>query len=233
VADSSKDLPPGAGTPLVAGPPRSLIVHAPGSATAYLYSRKNLAAAGIAVVVGMVLLLTGIAGLLWPVGALGAYVVAALVVPAPRAHRRLASPQSEDVRAALLAQTRAVAGKLPTEIYGKVMRIQAVILEMLPRVEHLSGASQDLYVVQRTALEYLPAALDAYLSLPRAYATVHRLEGGKTPSQVLVEQLDLLELKLAEISDAISGSDSDRLLANGRFLREKFGTSELDTPRLS
>ncbi|GAC1328200.1 MAG: hypothetical protein NVSMB17_03330 [Candidatus Dormibacteria bacterium] len=233
MADTGNNLPPGAGAPLVAGPPRSLIVHQPGTAAAYLYSRKNLAAASIAVVVGVVLLLTGIVGLLWPVAALGAYVIAAIAVPAPRAHHSLASPQAEDVRAALAAQARALTGRVSTEVYGKVAAVQATILELLPRVEHLSAASQDLYVVQRTALEYLPAALDAYLSLPRAYATVHRVEGGKTPSQVLLEQLDLLQVKLAEISDDIASSDSDRLLANGRFLREKFGGSELDTPRLT
>ncbi|HEV1997403.1 MAG TPA: hypothetical protein VGR61_04635, partial [Candidatus Dormibacteraeota bacterium] len=85
-------------------------------------------------------------------------------------------------------------------------------------------------IVRQTALEYLPAALESYLNLPRQYATLHRVEDGKTPSQVLVDQLDLLEVKLSEISDDIAGNDADRLLANGRFLREKFGRSELDPP---
>ena len=110
--------------------------------------------------------------------------------------------------------------------------IQASILKLLPRVEHHPAGSEDFFIVQRTALEYLPSALDAYLHLPRAYATLHRVEGGKTPSQVLLDQLDLLEAKLDDISDDIAANDSDRLLANGRFLREKFGRSELEPPRV-
>jgi len=39
------------------------------------------------------------------------------------------------------------------------------------------------------------------------------------------EQLQLLHEKLDEITDAIHGRDSDRLVANRRFLEERFGKS--------
>ena len=54
---------------------------------------------------------------------------------------------------------------------------------------------------------WLPATLEAYLNLPRAYASVHQVEGSKTPSQVLLDQLSLLEAKMNEISDDISRND--------------------------
>ena len=49
------------------------------------------------------------------------------------------------------------------------------------------------------------------------------LQGGKTPQQLLREQVQLLDEKLDEIADAVHQHDTDRLLANGRFLEERFG----------
>lgn len=231
MASSREKLAPGAGAPLVPGSPRGLIAHDPGRLNGYLYSRKNLVSGGLAVVVGLVLLLSGIAGALWPLAVIGVYLAAALLVPAKRLHDLHSGWQPDDVRSALAAQVHALAGRVPNEVYGRVASIQDSILKLLPRVEQLPAGSEDLYIVQRTALEYLPGALEAYLNLPRAYATLHRVEGGETPSQVLLDQLDLLETKLGEISDDVAANDSDRLLANGRFLREKFGRSELESPR--
>jgi hypothetical protein len=46
---------------------------------------------------------------------------------------------------------------------------------------------------------------------------------GKTPLILLVEQLDLLMEKMDEIAEAVNRADSDKLIAHGRFLDEKFG----------
>lgn len=229
MADGDGPLPPGAGSPLVGGSSQSLIVRAPGGRTGYLYSQKNVVATGLAVLVGLVLAVSGVVGLFWPLAMVGVYVAGAVLVPQRRGPA-LTPGVAQDVRHALAAQLRALAGKVPNDIYGRVTEIQASILALLPRVENLSAGSEDRFIVERTALEYLPAALESYLNLPREFATAHRVEGGKTPSEVLVDQLDLLETKLGEISEDIAGNDSDRLLANGRFLREKFSASELDPP---
>jgi hypothetical protein len=119
---------------------------------------------------------------------------------------------------------------VPADVLGKVSSIQDTILNLLPRVENLPPGSEDLFILERTALEYLPTALEAYLNLPRAYATLRPVSGGKTASQVLLDQLSLLDSKMNEISDDIAKNDSDKLLANGRFLAEKFGRSELQVP---
>src|SRR6202035_4753775 len=99
---------------------------------------------------------------------------------------------------------RTVSGKVPDEVIAKVSNIQDSILTLLPRVESLPAGSEDLFIVQRTALEYLPATLEAYLNLPKAYATLRPVENGKTASQVLLDQLTLLEGKMNEISDDIA-----------------------------
>jgi hypothetical protein len=88
-------------------------------------------------------------------------------------------------------------------------------------------------VVGRTATDYLPSALQAYLNLPRAYATLHKMPNGKTADQVLGDQLTLLSSKMDEVADAVHKKDSDALLANGRFLEEKFGASPLALPQAS
>ena len=66
-----------------------------------------------------------------------------------------------------------------------------------------------------------------YLNLPRAYATLHPVQDRKTPKQVLMDQLTLLESKMSEVADDLRRNDTDRLLANRRFLEERFGRSAL------
>ena len=86
-------------------------------------------------------------------------------------------------------------------------------------------------MVGRTATDYLPSALQAYVSLPRAYATLHKMQNGKTADQILGEQLTLLAAKMNEVADAVQKKDSNALLANGRFLEERFGASPQALPQ--
>jgi hypothetical protein len=215
------------------GPPpveETSIIHVPRRTTIYLYSTKNLVGSVLALV-GLALFFTGVVGALWPLVVVGLYIVGALIAPSNKTYDLHSGWDPQDVRKALSTQVRTIGGKVPDEVLAKVSNIQDTILNLLPRVEKLPAGSEDLYIVQRTALEYLPATLEAYLNLPKAYATLHQVDGSKTPSQVLLDQLSLLESKMNEISDDIARNDSDRLLANGRFLREKFGTStELQAP---
>jgi hypothetical protein len=86
-------------------------------------------------------------------------------------------------------------------------------------------------VVERTTLDYLPTALESYLSLPRGYANRVAVSRGRTARQVLLDQLALLEAKLGEVLEAVAKGDTDRLLAHGRFLEDRFAASELDIGR--
>jgi len=201
----------------------------PRRTSVYLYSTKNLVGSALALV-GLALFFAGVVGALWPVVVVGLYIVGVLVAPGNKTYDLHSGWDPGDVRKALGEQMKTIGGKVPDEVVAKVSSIQDTILTLLPRVERLPAGSEDLFIVQRTALEYLPTALEAYLNLPRAYATLKPVENGKTASQVLLDQLTLLEGKMNEISDDIARNDSDRLLANGRFLAEKFGRSELQAP---
>jgi hypothetical protein len=114
-------------------------------------------------------------------------------------------------------------GRLPVEAQSRVARIRAEILELLPHAAEFPAGSQDLYVLRRMAVDYLPTTIDAYLALPADYASQRVVQDDKTPLQVMDEQLELLEARMGEIAEAVHRRDSDRLLANGIFLEERFG----------
>lgn len=192
----------------------------------YLYSRKNFVGSLLAVV-GLVLFFTGIIGVLWPVVVVGLYLIGAVVTPANKAIDLQTGFDPNDVRKALDAQVRAITGKVPAEVMAKVLSIRQIIFGILPRSGNFPPGSPELFVVERTATDYLPRSLESYLSLPRAYATLHPVQNGKTPKQVLLDQLTLLESKMNEVADDVHRNDADRLLANGRFLEDRFGRSQL------
>jgi len=192
----------------------------------YLYSTKNILGSVLALV-GLVLFFTGIIGPLWPVIVVGLYLIGALVAPGTPSIDLRSGFDPNDVRKALDNEVRIVNGRVPADVLAKVQSIQQIILGILPRSGALPAGSPELFVVQRTATDYLPTALESYLNLPRAYATLHPVQDGKTPKQVLLDQLTLLESKMTEVADDVHRNDTDRLLANGRFLEERFGRSPL------
>jgi hypothetical protein len=200
----------------------------------YLYSSKNILGCVLALV-GLVLFFTGIIGsFVWPFVVAGLYVVGALVAPGSGKYDLTSSSfDPNDVRQALGKLLNTIHGKVPLEIEAKVQSINDTILGILPHYGEFPAGSPDLFVVGRTATDYLPRALQSYLNLPRVYATTHPVAGGKTSEQVLSDQLDLLGSKLNEVADAVHKKDSDALLANGRFLEEKFGKSQLALPTSS
>lgn len=122
------------------------------------------------------------------------------------------------------------AGRLPVDVQIKAEQIRRKAEALLQYAEYFPTGSQDLYVVQRTTIEYLPNTLNAYLALPPGYANAAVSADGKTALQALWEQLNLLEVKLDDIASNLHKQNLNRLMANGRFLEERFGdrSSELD-----
>jgi hypothetical protein len=188
----------------------------------YLGSGKNIAGSGLALG-GLGLHFAGVVGDLWPAVVVALYAIGLLVVPSRRPQGVAANLDQGEIKKALDGAVRMSRGRLPSDIQAKIAEIRQQILDLLPSLSAFPAGSQDLYVIQRTATDYLPGTLRAYLALPEAYATTRVLEGGKTPQQLLREQVLLLDEKLDEITDAVHRHDTDRLLANGRFLEERFG----------
>ena len=198
----------------------------------YLYSGKNIVGSALALL-GLVLFFTGaITSFFWPFVVVAMYGVGALLAPGPpKVALSGTSFDTDSIRKSLQHTLSTANGKLPAPLLAKVQGIAGTITDILPHFADFPPGSPDLFVVGRTATDYLPSALQAYLNLPRAYATLHKMPNGKTADQVLDDQLTLLATKMGEVADAVHKKDSDALLANGRFLAEKFGASPLALPQ--
>lgn len=187
----------------------------------YLLSRKNLAGLALALVGGGLVLAdpVGPAGLLLVVAfyALGATAVR----PDPRIRRYGFDPRS--VEKALGHEISLVSGRVPPEVIIRIQRIDCTIRsEILPRLDCLPLGSVDLYLIERTAREYVPKAVDGYLRLPSDYVSSQPGSAGRPALHVLVEQLDLLDSEMRRVAEVVHRTDMDRLLAHRRFLVDRF-----------
>jgi hypothetical protein len=200
----------------------------------YLYSGKNIVGSALALL-GLGLFFTGVVtSFFWPFVVIAMYGVGALLAPGPpKVALGGTSFDPQSIRGSLQRQLSIANGKLTPPLQAKLQEIADTIMGILPHYADFPPGSPDLFVVGRTATDYLPSALQAYLSLPRAYAALHKMPNGKTADQVLDDQLTLLSSKMDEVADDVHKKDSDALLANGRFLEEKFGASALALPQPS
>jgi hypothetical protein len=130
--------------------------------------------------------------------------------------------RSEDV--SQLRQT-----ELPIDVQVKVEQIRRKVDVLLSYADRFPPFSQDLYLVRQTASEYLPRTINAYLALPKQAAETPIASTGKTPHEELKSQLDLLDAKLDDIAQDLQRQDTDRLLANRRFLQERFNLRNSNT----
>jgi hypothetical protein len=196
----------------------------------YLYSRRNLVGSALALG-GLLLHFVGIVGgVAWLPITAGLYLIGALLVPGERGleFQLGAAQDASEVREGLQRLLRELKGKVADDLYAKVVAIQGSILGTLDTEGATgNGADPNVYLIRQTALDYLPEAFSTYLRMPRIMAERRAIADGRTPHDVLLGQLDLMDRRLADVADDIARHDSDKLLANGRFLAEKFGVSSL------
>lgn len=197
----------------------------------FVYSRRNIAGCVLALG-GLALYLLGITGGLIGIGLIaGLYGLGFLVVPPERGvpHTLDPSQDADKVRYELERLIISIRGRVADDIYARVQSIRNSILATLPP-DGAAGQSltdPNVYLINKTALAYLPQALDTYLALPRIYAERRAVAEGRTPHDVLLEQLSLMDSKLHEVAEDAVRNDTEKLLANGRFLQERFSTSAL------
>jgi hypothetical protein len=113
--------------------------------------------------------------------------------------------------------------ELPIDVQVKVEQIRRKVEVLLSYADRFPPFSKDLYLVRQTASEYLPRTINSYLALAPQTTDRPMPGSGPTPHQELKAQLDLLDAKLDEIAQDLQRQDVDRLLANRRFLEERFG----------
>jgi hypothetical protein len=193
---------------------------------AYLTGRKNLAGSTLALV-GAGLALADPVGPAGIVLVVGFYFAGALAVPSNRAISRCGWDPREIARA-LTNEIMAVSGRVPPLVIERIQQIELTIRsEILPGIDHLPPGSLDLYLIERTARDYLPAAVNAYLRLPGGYVSSQPGSRGRTPLQVLLDELGLLDAEMRRIAELVHQMDMDRLLAHRRFLADRFSREEV------
>ena len=188
----------------------------------YLTGRRNLAGSGLALLAGALVLVDPV-GLQGIVLVIGFYLAGALAVRGnPKVHRFGFDPMQ--VQRSLSEEIAAVAGRVPPAITIRIQRIELTIRsEILPRLDCLPLGAPELYLVERTARDFLPTAVETYLRLPGGYASSR----GATAYQVLVDQLELLEAQMRRVAEVVHRADMDRLLAHRRFLEDRFNRLDL------
>jgi hypothetical protein len=166
----------------------------------------------------------------WILFALFMYAVFAIMRGPRRQRRRVRVAEPAQLGRSLPRLPAGTSGRLPVQVQVKAEQIRRKAQALMQYADRFPTGSEDLYVLERTVTEYLPTTLQAYLDLPPGYANAVVSADGKTALQSLWDQLELLDGKLDEIAQDVHRQNLDRLIANGRFLEERFGrrSSELD-----
>lgn len=194
----------------------------------FLYGRPNIVGSLLGLL-GLLLYFSGVIKSYWLPIVIGLYTIGVVITPRPREYH-LKLSQEMDVEAILRSLEELVAKirkHVAPEIVDKVESIKQSIGAILPQIADASRADEAAFNVRQTALSYLPETLEGYLRLPPAFARFHTIKDGKTPKQILLEQLDLMDERMKQIVSDFHRNDADRLLAHGRFLESKFRQTSL------
>ncbi len=194
----------------------------------FLYSNGNIVGSVLGLL-GLGLFFAGIIKDFWFFIVLGLYGIGVLGTPRnPTYELRFRNQASADeIRAELNNLVKTIKNKVPADILAKVEHIRDTVLDILPYIVDFNSSDHHLFIIRQTALDYLPEALQNYLNLPRAFATLHPVKDGKTARQILTEQLDLLDHKLQQVAADLSSNNAQALLIHGRFLEDKFSNADL------
>lgn len=193
----------------------------------FLYSTPNIVGSLLGLA-GLLLFFLGVIQDFWLFIVVGLYLIGVLVTPKQTAYDLSIQTQvsAEEIRAQLDALVRKIRKRMPTEVLAKIESIKASIDSILPILAASNLGDRNVFTIRQTVFEYLPTALENYLSLPPAFANLHPVRDGKTARQLLNEQLDILDREMKEIVVDMSANDTQKLLAHGRFLEQKFNQAD-------
>ena len=135
------------------------------------------------------------------------------------------APEIHDGLDGILATIRP---RVADDIYYRVRSIRDAINFTLETSRDRDPVDPAIHMVRQTATTYLPEALSTYLDLPRLYAERELVDGRRTPHDVLLDQLYLMDLKVRQVAEDIVKNGSQRLVTHGRFLEDRFATSKLE-----
>ncbi len=193
----------------------------------YLYSTRNIAGCCLALL-GLGAFFVGVIDQWWLPITLGLYAVGALGVPSREVidasvYQRYDGKRLVEGVQELINQSKK---QLPAEALAILNAIPKVLEPLVPRLTGQADAPMlppaQVQSIMGAITRDLPETVSGYLKLPPAFASMHKLDGGKTAKDLLVEQLGLLHGQLEKISTAVFADDADALVVNGQYLKEKF-----------
>jgi hypothetical protein len=118
------------------------------------------------------------------------------------------------------------AGRLPAVAVVKARWVTDTLRDILETAEIRPVETTAMLTVRGTVRDYLPTTLRSYLALDDEASGAEA--SGRTPADLLVEQLDTLLESAAGTLGAVRRQDADALATQGHFLRAKFSGSDLD-----
>ncbi len=188
------------------------------------YSTRNVVGCALALA-GLALFFTGIIEQWWLPIVLGLYAAGWLIAPgrgaAVEADIKEAASQEALIEAmeSLFQRARK---KLPKEAVAKLEHILQMVRELAPKLFSGEVPLTQALSLSGTITRDLPETINHYLKLPPFFAAMTVVHDGKTPKQLFFHQLDLLDGQLVKIAEGIYRHDADAVVANGKFLEEKF-----------
>jgi len=149
--------------------------------------------------------------------------------------KRALSPEAQALletknRLERLAQRVRHDPKASDTINSKVSSVQTAILEALPKIAH-ANEQYDVHTLRQIADDYFPKTLEYFLDTdtPAALFRAHVVNDGKSAEAVFLEQLDILESAIGDILVTVHNDSTQSLVANARFLRERFRKSDFES----
>ncbi len=111
-------------------------------------------------------------------------------------------------------------------------RVDAIAVDTLQLLDWTVSRApcHEFEIAVRIATDYLPHTLQSYLDVPAEQMPI-RTGGGKSARDLTLEQLDLIGKAVEDASDNHATVEASKLLANQRFLEDRFGGSSLDLPK--
>ncbi|SEP04543.1 hypothetical protein [Aquisalimonas asiatica] len=136
------------------------------------------------------------------------------------------SDDPADLQAALRHTVDTAHGRVSEPMQMLLDRIDQAIQSVLDSDLASMAGRQAQFTVAATVNQYLPDTLDRYLQLPEDVAVSPVDQGGQTPHDMVVEQLDVLAGEMEAILADMHAGKVRELSAHGRFLEDRFSRAD-------
>jgi hypothetical protein len=146
--------------------------------------------------------------------------------PKPKRAQMLENPKAATAATKKLATSaeellNRISGKVPPEVYERVKAICDMALTGFNAKggENTLG-DREVFGLTQIVISYLPDGIDTYLSVPKRFAD-KELRGHRSPYDVLMEQLALIEKDCRYLTETAVLAKTSRLESQERFLAGK------------